>query len=144
MKRIISILTVLVAMFSFIACEGGAETTEAAAASNSAQCGFIIDGDKVTFTFDVKHYATFDPIEEATLAGEFNGWDPVAADWQMTDEDGDGVWTFETDLATVPCGSKFKFVGNQVDWMQPDAAVLDKKYLADDGFGGFNLVMSCE
>ena len=36
------------------------------------------------------------------------------------------------------------FPFSQVDWMQPNADALDAKYLADDGFGGFNLVLACE
>ena len=148
MKRIISILTLVAAMFTFVAC--GEESTpdvtprpDGAAVSDTLT-GFKIEGEKVIFTFNVKDYASFEEIEEVTVSGEFNGWDPVAADWQATDDDGDGIWTFETDLATVPCGTKFKFVTNQVDWMQPNADALDAKYLADDGFGGFNLVLACE
>jgi hypothetical protein len=146
MKRIISILTLVAAMFTFVACGGEgstAQTTSAATVSETLP-GFKIEGEKVIFTFNVKDYASFEEIEEVTVSGEMNGWDPVAADWQATDDDGDGIWTFETDLATVPCGTKFKFVANQVDWMQPAADVLDAKYLTDDGFGGFNLVLACE
>ncbi|MCH5150922.1 MAG: hypothetical protein J1G30_09670 [Spirochaetales bacterium] len=150
MKRIISILTLVAAMFTFVACGGEGSSTaqtqttapaESATVSDTLK-GFKIEGDKVIFTFNVKDYASFEEIEEVTVAGDFNGWDPVAADWQATDDDGDGIWTFETDLATVPYGTKFKFVTNQVDWMQPNADVLDAKYLADDGFGGFNLVLA--
>ncbi|MBP5449967.1 MAG: hypothetical protein J6Y01_07615 [Spirochaetales bacterium] len=47
-------------------------------------------------------------------------------------------------MSTCPCGSKFKFVVNDIDWMQPDAEKTEKKYLTDDGFGGFNLQMACE
>jgi hypothetical protein len=70
-----------------------------------------------------------------------NGWDPAAADWQATDDDGDGVWTFETTLDEAPVGSAFKFVTNEVDWQQPNADKLDEMYLKDDGFGGFNIVI---
>lgn len=148
MKRIISILTLVAAMFTFVACGGEGSTAQTASAETATVSetlpGFKIEGEKVIFTFNVKDYASFEEIEEVTVSGEFNGWDPVAADWQATDDDGDGIWTFETDLATVPCGTKFKFVANQVDWMQPAADVLDAKYLTDDGFGGFNLVLACE
>lgn len=142
----ISILTVVAAMFTFVACGEGstAEATDAKSGVSNTIQGFVIEGDKITFTFNVKDYASFEEIEEVTVAGDFNGWDPVAADWQATDDDGDGIWTFVSDTATVPCGTKFKFVTNQVDWMQPAADVLDKKYLADDGFGGFNLVVACD
>jgi hypothetical protein len=60
----------------------------------------------------------------------------------MKDDDGDKVWEFKTTLDVVPVGSKFKYVSNEVDWNQPNADVLDEKYLADDGFGGFNLVVA--
>ena len=74
---------------------------------------------------------------------QFQGWDPTAADWHATKGEG-GLWTFEAPLSTCPCGSKFKFVVNDIDWMQPDAEKTDPKYLTDDGFGGFNLQMACE
>jgi hypothetical protein len=146
MKRIISILTLVAAMFTFVACGGEKSTADVTPvnAVSDTLSGFKIEGDKVIFTFNVKDYASFEEIEEVTVSGEFNGWDPVAADWQATDDDGDGIWTFETDLATVPCGTKFKFVTNQVDWKQPNADASDAKYLADDGFGVFNLVLACE
>lgn len=142
MKRIVSILSLIVAAMMIVSCGGTAQTTEKKSSGEAGTlCGYTISGNDITFTFNVKDYASFDEIESVTVSGEFNGWDPAAADWQATDDDGDGIWIFKTTLDQAPVGSKFKFVTNEVDWQQPAADKLDKKYLADDGFGGFNLVI---
>ncbi len=115
--------------------------TKKKAVKEDTLLGYKIDGDNVIFTFNVKDYASFDEVESITVAGEFNGWDPAAPEWQATDDDKDGIWIFKASKSLVPSGTKFKFVSNQVDWNQPAADKLDKKYLADDGNGGFNLVV---
>lgn len=150
MKRFLSLtaMTLVFLMLSSIGVSAAAKAKKTkkdkAAATASTLQGYTVTGNNVKFTFNVKDYASFDEIESVTVSGEFNGWDPAAADWQATDDDKDGIWVLETTTDKVPCGSKFKFVSNQVDWNQPAADKLDKKFLADDGFGGFNLVIVCE
>lgn len=136
-------LAVIIAMLS-VGCTSGGETKKKASEADP-RVGFEVKGDKVIFSLHTAVYGgqILDEIESVTVAGEFNGWDTAAADWQASDDDGDGIWTLEKTLAKAPCGSKFKFVVNQVDWMQPPTEI-DKKYLTDDGFGGFNLVLACE
>ncbi|HNZ27841.1 MAG TPA: hypothetical protein PLG34_04150 [Spirochaetota bacterium] len=136
-------LAVIIAMLS-VGCTSGGETKKKASEADP-RVGFEVKGDKVIFSLHTAVYGgqILDEIESVTVAGEFNGWDTAAADWQASDDDGDGIWTLEKTLAEAPCGSKFKFVVNQVDWMQPPTEI-DKKYLTDDGFGGFNLVLACE
>ncbi|HBD96092.1 MAG: hypothetical protein A2015_16960 [Spirochaetes bacterium GWF1_31_7] len=144
MKRILSVLSLIAAVMMIASCEGGAETTATTKATALPLHGYTIAGNDITFYMNEVDYPSFDEVESMTLAGEFNGWDPAAAEWQMTDDDGDKVWEFKTTLDKTPVGSKFKYVSNQVDWNQPAADKLDKKYLADDGFGGFNLVIVAE
>lgn len=144
MKRILSVLSLIAALIMAVSCEGGAETTAKDAGSATPLHGFIIEGDNITFIMNEADYPSFEEVESVTVAGEFNGWDPAAADWQMTNDKGDGIWIFKTTLDKAPVGSKFKYVSNQIDWNQPSADKLDPKYLADDGFGGFNLVIIAE
>jgi len=145
MKKLLSLLTVLTLVLTLASCGGTAETTEstddAASTSGSPLHGYIVEGNTIKFIFDSALYPSFDEVETVTIAGEMNGWDPAAADWQATDDDGDGVWTFESTLDEAPVGSAFKFVTNEVDWQQPNADKLDEMYLKDDGFGGFNIVI---
>ena len=135
-------LVVIIAMLS-VGCAGGGETKKKAEVD--PRVGFEVKGDKVIFSLHTSVYGgqILDEIESVTVAGEFNGWDTAAADWQASDADGDGIFTLEKTTAEAPCGSKFKFVVNQVDWMQPPTEI-DPKFLTDDGFGGFNLVLACE
>ena len=148
MKKISLIFSVLAVIAMMFSCGDGADTQKAEKGNGAKKdnlSGFEVQGDKVIFTFDESLYAgqLLDDIESVTVAGDFQGWDPTAADWHATKGEG-GLWTFEAPLSTCPCGSKFKFVVNDIDWMQPDAEKTEKKYLTDDGFGGFNLQMACE
>jgi hypothetical protein len=148
MKKIFTVvLWIIFAMLLiFATCKGGAEGKKSSSKGKmDTRTGHYIKGDNVVFVFDTKIYSgqLLDELESVTVAGEFNGWDTGAADWQATDPDGDGLWTLEKPKSKVPNGVKFKFVANQVDWMQPPTEI-DKKYLADDGFGGFNLVVNYE
>ncbi len=149
MKKISLFLAALTIMAMAFSCGDGStaepkENGAKAGAAADTKCGFKVDGDNVIFTFDEAIYSgqLLDEIESVTVAGEFQGWDPTAADWHATKGE-NGLWTFTAPLSTCPCGSKFKFVVNDIDWMQPDTS-LDPKYLTDDGVGGFNLVMACE
>lgn len=148
MKKISLILSALAIMAMVFSCGDGstAETKDNGAKAGAAdyRCGFKVEGENVVFTFDESIYSgqLLDDIETVTVAGAFQGWDPTAADWHATKGEG-GLWTFTKPLSECPCGSPFKFVVNDIDWMQPDTS-LDPKYLVDDGVGGFNLVMACE
>jgi hypothetical protein len=145
MKKLISVLAIIAVIMMVFACGGGSTKTKKV---DDFKTGFQLDGDNILFTYQETDYANFDPVEAITVAGEFNGWDPAAPDWQATDDDGDGVWTFESTLEEVPCGTQFKFVANTVDWQQPPADALNASgrgsSLTDDGFGGFNLVLVCD
>ncbi len=108
-------------------------------------CGYEIKGDSVIFYFDESIYAgqIIDSVDTVTVVGQFQGWDPTAADWHATKGEG-GLWTLESNKSICFCGSKFKFVVNDIDWMLPDSERIDSKYLAADGFGTYNLVLVCE
>lgn len=144
MKKLNLFLSLIIVAFFIFSCGGGGETKKKDGGKLDPKVGFQVKGDKVTFAFSTEVYGgqLLDEIEGVTVAGEFNGWDTAAADWQATDK-GDGFWVLEKTTTEAPCGAKFKFVVNQVDWMQPSTEI-DAKYLADDGFGGFNLVLACE
>lgn len=141
MKKALSLLLIMVLVTTFTWAKKDAKKAapkKGAEVSNTAK-GFKVDGDKVIFIFDPKDYpAGFEPPESAQVAGEFNGWDPGAADWKM--ELKNGVFYLETTKAKAPSGLKFKFVADN-DWQQPDPDKAGKENLADDGYGGFNLIL---
>jgi glycosidase len=66
------------------------------------------------------------------VAGTFNGWDPAKD--LMTDDDGDGVYEFTTELK--PGRYEYKFVRDG-QWLTDESAME----FADDGFGGKNSVL---
>lgn len=149
MKKRLSLLLFLVFATSLI-CVVPASAAKAPKAAKAKKgkgaattaAGYKIDGNKVIFTFNPADYpAGFDETEEVTVAGDFNSWDAGAADWQAK-KGKDGIWTFETTKDKVPSGQKFKFVVNTVDWQQPDPAKVPKESLADDGYGGLNLIVN--
>lgn len=149
MKKLVTIIALLIIVLLAFNC-GGDGTAKAGGKDVSSLVGYKLDGDNITFVWDTAVYGAqnFDPIESITVAGEFNSWSVDAADWQATDSDGDGKWTFKSTTDAVPCGSQFKFVANEVDWQQPPAddikaAGLDE-HITDDGYGGFNLVLVCD
>jgi hypothetical protein len=149
MKKILSLLSLLVIFAMLVSCgKGGGETKDADNGSADAGGAMIeiykIEGDSITFLFNEKDYPTFDEIDSVTVAGEFNGWDVAAADWQMTDDDGDGVWELTASLEDAACGSQFKFVTNEMDWQQPSDEKIDAKFLVDDPYGSYNMVVVCE
>lgn len=140
MKKLISIVSMLVVAMLLASCGGGAETKKEEKKAFNSAVGYKIEGDNIVFVFNPADYpAGFDETEMVTVAGEFNGWDAGAKDWQAVKKD-DGMWYFSVPKAKVPAGTKFKFVVNTVDWQQPDTTKVPKESLVDDGFGGFNLV----
>lgn len=139
MKKLFSVLAMIVMAMLIASCGGTAEKKEDKKAAGTV-IGYKISGDKVIFTYNPKDYpAGFDETEMVTVAGEFNGWDAGAKDWQAKLAD-DGIWYFESTKDKVKSGMKFKFVVNTVDWQQPDTTKVPKEHLVDDGYGGFNLV----
>ena len=146
MKRFLSLLLIMVLVTSFGYGSKKApkpkKGAKPAAEVVSTAKGYKIDGNKVTFMFNPKDYPEgFDETEMVTVAGEFNGWDAGAKDWQAVLNAKDGIWYFESTKDVVPSETKFKFVVNTVDWQQPDPAKVPKENLVDDGYGGFNLVV---
>jgi len=117
MKKILTVVlwVVFAMLLIFATCKGGAEGKKSSGKMDT-RVGHYIKGDNVVFVFDTKIYSgqLLDELESVTVAGEFNGWDTGAADWQATDPDGDGLWTLEKPKSKVPNGVKFKFVANQV------------------------------
>lgn len=152
MKRILSIMSLAIAAMMILSCGGGAETKsestgEAAGESETAK-GYRIEGENVVFTFNEADYALFEPTDFANVAGEMNGWDMASMDWALTDDDGDGIWTLSVPLAELdfantktPGQVEFKFVQNELSWLQPNTELVDPSTLADDGFDGYNLII---
>ena len=60
----------------------------------------------------------------------------------MTYNSVEDLWEFETLLEKTPVGSIYKFVINNVNWIQPYSEKLHNMYLSDDGFGGYNTIIT--
>ncbi|OHD19188.1 MAG: hypothetical protein A2086_16745 [Spirochaetes bacterium GWD1_27_9] len=140
MKKFFAILALIaMSIMVVIGCGSGAEKKDGGKKFGT-EIGYKINGDKIIFVFNPADYpAGFDETEMVTLAGEMNGWDAGAKDWQLVKKD-DGMWYFETTKDKIPAGTKFKFVVNTVDWQQPTPEKMPKDHLTDDGYGGFNLL----
>lgn len=107
--------------------------------STGTKIGFELTDDFVIFTYNAEDYFMDNKkIVSLTVAGDFNGWKVDNPNWQAKDDDKDGIWTLEVEKTQVKNGSKFKFVVNKSEWQQPPTTI-NKKYLVDDGYGGFNL-----
>jgi hypothetical protein len=104
--------------------------------------GYEISGRKITFTFDPAAYNLKRAVQSVTIAGSFNNWSTNSSRWLASDNDHDGRWTLVADRGDVICGSQFKFVVDGNGWQQPKST-WPAKNLADDGHGGFNLVVLC-
>lgn len=68
-----------------------------------------------------------------SLAGDFSGWEPAA---QLTDADGDGIWTGR--FVLPPGVHQYMFVVNGEEWVTDPRA---ERYV-DDGFGRRNAVLA--
>lgn len=104
--------------------------------------GYEISGRTITFTFDPVAYNLKRAAQSVTIAGSFNNWSTTSGRWLASDDDHDGRWTLVADRGDVVCGSQFKFVVDGNSWQQP-TSTWPAKHLADDGNGGFNLVVLC-
>jgi len=89
-------------------------------------------------TFEVNMNAKMDAGEfnPATqyvdVAGNFNGWGPAAGDWQLTDEDADGIWSITVaDSFTVGQELEFKFRIDS-DWGKSESDP-NRKYIVGGG-----------
>jgi hypothetical protein len=106
--------------------------------------GYTVTGNRVLFTCDDTVYKLFDPVEKVSIAGTFNDYNPKEPGWQLSDDDGDGVWHLEKSLDEVPCGSKYRFVINKFDWMQPNDDLLPERYLTPSKDWGYDILVLCE
>ncbi|HET9209504.1 MAG TPA: glycogen-binding domain-containing protein [Thermoanaerobaculia bacterium] len=104
--------------------------------------GYAISGRTVIFSYDPSAYGFRGSVTSVAVAGSFNGWSTQSPRWSASDEDHDGHWQLKADRSDVTCGSQFKFVVNGSSWQQPSRS-WPASHLADDGHGGFNLVVVC-
>jgi len=91
--------------------------------SNGCSATDTIDVDAVNITFQVDlHTQPIDTAKGVHLAGNFNGWQPNFT--EMTDPDGDGIYTATVGLVAGDSNIQYKFInGNQ--WTDPQDVVLD-------------------
>jgi predicted esterase len=101
--------------------------------------GHTIEGDNVTFVFDQALYE-LDEIEAVAVKGNFNDSNEETPGWQLSDEDGDGVWTLDVPLGErIKAGTPFRFVADGVVLEPPDGVAPD--FLVSDSEGGNLLVI---
>ncbi len=105
--------------------------------------GYAISGRTVIFSYSPSAYGFRGPVTSVAVAGSFNRWSAQSPRWSASDEDHDGHWQLKADRSDVTCGSQFKFVVNGSSWQQPSRS-WPTSHLADDGHGGFNLVVVCK
>ncbi|MEM6561933.1 MAG: alpha-amylase family glycosyl hydrolase, partial [Planctomycetota bacterium] len=89
----------------------------------------VVEENSVTFKYDATWLAA--PPTDVNLAGSFNGWNAGVTD--MTDPDGDGIWTATLDLPDGTHHYKFVVDGN---WITDPTD--DKDLRIGDNFGGQN------
>ena len=75
-------------------------------------------------------------IKKVNIAGSFNNWSMTAD--PLYDRDGSGMWKIV--LPLPPGRYEYKFIINGKEWI-PDPA---NPTTTDDGFGGYNSVISVE
>ncbi|MEM6561129.1 MAG: alpha-amylase family glycosyl hydrolase, partial [Planctomycetota bacterium] len=89
----------------------------------------VVEENSVTFKYDATRLAA--PPTDVNLAGSFNGWNAGVTD--MTDPDGDGIWTATLDLPDGTHHYKFVVDGNWITDPTDDADLR-----IGDNFGGQN------
>lgn len=130
MKKVLSLLFVLVFALSFVACAG--KTTggdKPGDGKKSSGGGPTITADGVKFT-----YKPTGSAQKVFLSGSFNGWKPD--DPQSAMEDLSGSGTFELVKKLDPGAYQYKFVVDG-QWFADPANPNN----APDGFGGNNSVI---
>jgi pimeloyl-ACP methyl ester carboxylesterase len=105
--------------------------------------GHRIEGDSVTFIFDEQAYSLKGKVTSVAISGDFNHFKPEAQGWQLADDDKDGVWTLEAPPGVVLYGHRFAFVVNGDNRLNPPEGV-DRKYLLENGEGGYYLIVGGE
>ncbi|MFC0605002.1 hypothetical protein [Winogradskyella pulchriflava] len=91
-------------------------------AQSNTKKGYDIQGEEVTFIFNIKDYPNIenngDPVENVFVSGEFNNW--AKDQWQMTKVN-DSIYTLKKDLAdfTSDFDWEFKFIVNSKHWAEP-------------------------
>ena len=113
------------------------------ATSGAFDSGYAISGRTVIFSYNPSAYGFRGPVTSVAVAGSFNSWSTQSPRWSASDEDHDGHWQLKADRSDMTCGSQFKFVVNGSFWQQPSRS-WPTSHLADDGHGGFNLVVVCK
>ncbi len=104
--------------------------------------GHFIEGDVLTFVFDPAFYGV-DEFESVAVKGNFNDYNADTPGWQLSDDDGDGLWTLEVPLGEgIKAGTPFRFVinGNDGVVLEPPAGI-DPDYLVADNEGNNLLVV---
>lgn len=104
-----------------------------------AHFGYKQEGNQVTFSFTKPDYLTV-AIENVSVAGEFNGWNPKVEGYELA-KTGDKTYqvTMKADRIGKPGERKqFKFVINGNIWLEPARQALN---VAKDARGFPNLVI---
>jgi hypothetical protein len=101
-------------------------------AQSNSIVGYIEKGDSIEFVFGQQHSITIgttelilakriNEIRQVNVAGDFNGWDPASAEFQLSKADGT---LFKITLPRRIIGKtgevrQFKFVLNHRYWVEP-------------------------
>lgn len=90
----------------------------------------------MSVTFEVNMNAKmaageFDPATQyVDIAGTFNGWGPATGEWQLSDDDADGIWSITVvDSFVVGQELEFKFRIDSGTW----ESISDRKYIVGGG-----------
>ena len=128
MKRFQSIAMIVLACAAF--CGAGCSAGGGAAGNAEPAAGPKITPEGVVFSL----YST--KVKKVNIAGTFNNWSMTAD--PLYDRDGTGMWTIV--LPLPPGRYEYKFVIDGDEWI-PDPA---NPTTTDDGFGGYNSVVTVE
>jgi predicted esterase len=102
--------------------------------------GHKFEGNGLTFVFDEAFYGLQGEASSVAVAGNFNEWDNAAPEWQLRDDDNDGVWTLQVPPANpIRPGAAFIFLADGRRLQPPSG--IDPNYLLPDAEGGFLLVL---
>ncbi|WP_369993402.1 hypothetical protein [Winogradskyella sp.] len=91
-------------------------------AQNDTKKGYNIQGEEVTFIFNLKDYPNIEnndeEVNDVFVSGEFNNW--AKDQWRM-DKVNDSIYTLKKDLSefTSDFDWEFKFIVNSVHWAEP-------------------------
>jgi pimeloyl-ACP methyl ester carboxylesterase len=114
-----------------------------AEAGDANLSGHRVEGENVTFIFDEMAYSLKGKVTSVAISGDFNHFKPEAQGWQLADDDKDGIWTLEAAPGVVLYGHRFAFVVNGDNRLNPPQGV-DRKYLLENGEGGYYLIVGGE